>query len=83
MTPSAVDEEYPFQFRWGQEIRFIGGKYNGFNAEVRWVGTTLASAIIRIDGNPTEVIERTEFMQDMTTWKNSKTATELALKPNV
>ncbi len=78
-----MSDEYPFKFRWGQEIRFIGGKYNGFNAEVKWVGETVASCIIRIDGTPTEVVERTEFMQDLGEWKNSKTATELALKPNV
>ncbi len=78
-----MSDECPFKFRWGQEIRFIGGRYNGFNAEVRWCGTTVASCIIRIDGNPTEVVESLEFMQDMTEWKNSKTTTELALKPNV
>lgn len=81
MSVEDIPQEFPF--KWGQEIRFTGGKYNGFNAEIRWVGTTLASAIIRIDGNPTEVVERVEFMQDMTAWKASKTATELALKPNV
>ncbi len=74
--------EYPFKFRWGQEIRFIGGKYNGFNAQIRWVGETQAAAVIRIDGTPTEVVEETRHMQDLSEWKASKTATELALKPN-
>lgn len=71
---SIEDAPSEFPFKWGQEIRFIGGKYNGFNAVISWVGTTLAAATIRSgDKEPVVVVERTEFMQDLKAWKESNT----------
>lgn len=71
-----------FPFQWEQEIRFIGGKYNGYNGVVRLCGESSAQVIIRVANEPFEVIESTKFMQDFKEWKASKSATELALLPS-
>jgi len=53
--------QYPFKY--GEEIKFIGGKYNGFLGVVLWNGETVAQVQIKLDGQPFEVIEETKFMQ--------------------
>lgn len=62
-SPSAqLPSASPFPFTWGQEIKFTGGKYNGFLARVRWCGEHNAEVVIGMDGKEHPVIEETKFM---------------------
>lgn len=79
---SNLPDASPFPFRWNQEIRFTGGKYNGFVGVVQWCGETSAQVIVKVNGDPFEVIEDTKFMQDNLAWLSSKSKTELLLRPN-
>ena len=63
-----------------QAVRFIGGKYNGFQGTTRWVGETLASVVIVFEGKEHEVVESTAWLQDLAEWRAGKSATELQLK---
>lgn len=63
MISETLPDASPFPFKWGQEIKFIGGKYNGFLAQVRWCGEHNAEVVISLEGKPHPVIEETKFMQ--------------------
>jgi len=82
---TAAFDEYPYKFRWGQAVRFTGGKYNGLQGTVRWVGPTQASILVdyqEANGKPTpfEVVEEQAFLTDLREWTEGKSATELSLK---
>jgi hypothetical protein len=66
-----------------QAVRFIGGKYNGFQGTTQWVGDLTASVIVVMDtGAKYELIEDTKFLQDLKEWQSARGKTELALKSN-
>jgi hypothetical protein len=64
-----MSDPYPFVF--GQEIRFIGGKYNGFIGLVRLSGPTQCQVEIKIEGKPFDVVESCDFMTDNQQWIDS------------
>ncbi len=69
-----------FKFKWGQSVRLIGGKYNGFQGTVRWCGDAFASLEIVFENKKHEIVEDLRFLQDLAEWKAGKSDTELALK---
>lgn len=66
----------------GQTVKFIGGKYNGFFGDIRWLGDSSACVIVIYENKPMEIIEDLIFLMDLVEWKRGKSFTELALKPS-
>jgi hypothetical protein len=63
VVSAAVQPPEPaFPFKWGQEVRFVGGKYNGFNGVMRWCGETSCEVRIRKDAEHFDVVEDTKFL---------------------
>jgi hypothetical protein len=61
---SFVNPEPTIKFKWGQPVRFCGGRYNGFNGIARWCGSTCASVSIKIaDAPAVEVVEDLKFLE--------------------
>lgn len=56
-------------FQSGQAVRFIGGKYNGFQGNIRWLGDYTASVIVQVDKATHELIEELRHMKDLATYK--------------
>ena len=82
---TAAFDEYPYKFRWGQAVRFTGGKYNGLQGTVRWCGATTASVLADYtegNGKQTtfEVVEDQAFLCDLQEWRQGKSEVELNLK---
>ena len=69
-------------FTFNQEIRFIGGRYKGYNGVVKLQGDSTAEVTIKVNGEPFSVIEETKFMQDKKEWASGKSALELAMLPS-
>lgn len=64
----------------GQAVRFIGGKYNGFEGQIAKLCDTQCSVLVQYEGRTSELIEETRHLMPMELWQAMKTATELALK---
>ena len=64
----------------GLEVRFTGGKYNGFEGQVAKLCDEYASVIINYDGKPHELVESTKFLTPLAQWLQGKNEDELRLR---
>jgi len=58
-----VQPEPAIKFKWGQAVKFSGGRYNGFNGVMRWCGTTCGSVSVGIDGVFSDIVEDLKFIE--------------------
>lgn len=63
-------------------VRFIGGKYNGFQGTPCWVGDTCSSVYISYHEKQIEVIEDNANLKPLDEYLAGQNETERALKGN-
>ncbi len=66
--------------RIGLAVRFIGGRYNGFEGTISWAGDTCCAVVVEYEGKRIEEVEGFDFLLPLSAWRAAKSATELQLK---
>lgn len=64
----------------GLQVRFISGRYNGFEGLIHWAGNTCCSVVVRYENRPLEVVDDYGVITPLDEWKKERSAIELALK---
>ena len=66
--------------RIGLQVRVTGGKYNGFEGTVLKACETVGSIVVILENKAHELVVDLAHLTELTQWRASKSATELALK---
>lgn len=64
----------------GVAVRFVGGKYNGYQGHIAKLCDSVCRVTINFEGRPCEIVEELRFVEPLAKWRADKTATELNLR---
>lgn len=64
----------------GLAVRFVGGKFNGFQGHIAKLCETVCSVSINFENRQCEIVEEMRFVVPLAKWKADKSETELNLR---
>lgn len=64
----------------GTAVRFIGGRFNGYQGTLSKVCEAVGSVIIVFEGRGHEVVEELRHLQPLAEWRASLSPTELTIR---
>ena len=64
----------------GLPVRFVSGKYNGFEGVIAKLGETFCSVVMLFENRPTEIVLSVAEITPLADWVAARNTTELALK---